>query len=103
LRVARGLLRLWLVLSVFWVGGIGGVAWLKFPPAVPQFDPTKPYEVVPNYPLSDAEVGLPDAPWVKKTERWDAIKTGAEMALIPPLLILLVGSALGWAIRGFKP
>jgi hypothetical protein len=31
LRVARGLFRLWLVLSVLWIGGVGIVAWLEWP------------------------------------------------------------------------
>jgi cell division septal protein FtsQ len=32
-RVARGLFRLWLVLSVLWIGGVGVVAWQSFPTA----------------------------------------------------------------------
>jgi hypothetical protein len=36
LRVARGLFRLWLVLSVLWIGGVGGVTWWTWSlPAVP--------------------------------------------------------------------
>jgi hypothetical protein len=31
LRVARGLFRLWLVLSVLWIGGLGIVTWQHFP------------------------------------------------------------------------
>jgi hypothetical protein len=31
LRVARGLFRLWLVLSVLWIGGVGVVTWLNYP------------------------------------------------------------------------
>jgi len=30
-RVARGLFRLWLVLSVFWLSGVGLVTWWTFP------------------------------------------------------------------------
>jgi hypothetical protein len=33
LRVARGLFRLWLVLSVLWIGGWGFVAWQDMPSA----------------------------------------------------------------------
>ena len=29
LRVPRGLFRLWLVLSVLWIGGVGVVAWME--------------------------------------------------------------------------
>jgi hypothetical protein len=31
LRVARGLFRLWLVLSVLWIGGVGVVTWREYP------------------------------------------------------------------------
>src|SRR5262245_13036990 len=31
LRIARGLFRLWLVLSVLWIGGVGVVTWWTFP------------------------------------------------------------------------
>ena len=31
LRVTRGLFRLWLVLSVLWIGGMGVVTWRTFP------------------------------------------------------------------------
>jgi hypothetical protein len=31
LRVARGLLRLWLVLSVLWIGGVAAVTWWTLP------------------------------------------------------------------------
>jgi hypothetical protein len=31
LRVARGLFRLWLVLSVLWIGAVGIVTWKRFP------------------------------------------------------------------------
>ena len=30
LRVARGLFRLWLVLSVLWIGGVGVATWRDF-------------------------------------------------------------------------
>jgi hypothetical protein len=33
LQVARGLFRLWLVLSVLWIGGVGVVTWPAFDPA----------------------------------------------------------------------
>jgi len=31
LRVARGLFRLWLVLSALWIGGVGVVTWREYP------------------------------------------------------------------------
>jgi len=35
LRVARGLFRLWLVLSVLWIGGVGYVTWQTVPTVLP--------------------------------------------------------------------
>jgi hypothetical protein len=31
LRFACGLFRLWLILSVLWIGGVGYVTWQEFP------------------------------------------------------------------------
>jgi len=31
LRVARGLFRLWIILSVLWIGGVGVTTWLTIP------------------------------------------------------------------------
>jgi hypothetical protein len=125
MRVARGLFRLWLVLSVLWIGGVGLVTWQTFPvddwvyppgerpernpppagyvidpPApstgmfddlipkrgktLPQFDPSKPYTVV------------------RDKERWEAVRTGTIVALVPPAFVLALGSALVWAFRGFR-
>jgi len=36
LRIARGLFRLWLVLSVLWIGGVAVVTWRTFPPEIPE-------------------------------------------------------------------
>ena len=45
-RIARGLFRLWIVLSVLWIGGVAAVTWWTFPP--PE--------------LTDEEVGLNTRP-----------------------------------------
>jgi hypothetical protein len=106
LRVARGLFRLWLVLSVLWIGGVGYVTWQHFPVdltvtpgkapsaefdpdeflarTAPDFDPSKPYVVV------------------RDKERRDAIQFASLLALIPPAFVLALGSALVWAFRGFR-
>jgi hypothetical protein len=111
-RIARGLFRLWLVLSIAWIVGVGGVTWSWKPP----FDPSQPFEVVSSSKrvLSDAEfqaLGAPESPKFNPQEfaafklsaqRWETIQTAAEVALIPPTLLLILGSALGWAIRGFR-
>ena len=50
----------------------------------PPFDPSKPYTVV------------------RDKERREAIRTGSIIALVPPVIVLVVGSALIWAFRGFR-
>jgi hypothetical protein len=86
LRIARGFLRLWLVISVLWIGAVGTVAILSLPPPDPPLQGTT---------FSASEFAAFGA-------RKSAIQTAAEIALIPPVLLLMIGSALGWAIRGFR-
>jgi hypothetical protein len=99
-RVARGLFRLWLVLSVLWIGGVGVVTWRTFP-SIPE--PVSwgaipvPEKANPERPPGDE---LPDAPWVIKQRT--AIRFAILLALVPPGLVLAFGSALIWAIRGFR-
>jgi hypothetical protein len=43
MRWQRGLLRLWIVLSVFWIAGVGAVTWATFPAEVAMLaNPQKP-------------------------------------------------------------
>jgi hypothetical protein len=94
-RITRGLFRLWLVSSVLWAGSMAAVTWQDL-----------------AYPiLSDAEVGLspaiggelPDAPWILREKReMETIKYAVGLALVPPMLVLMIGSALVWAFRGFR-
>jgi hypothetical protein len=122
MRVARGLFRLWIVVSVIWIGGVVGVTWGTFPPAE----------------LTDQEVGLntrptecdgksndectailtrlgknpfdafdPPAPPPEAEPRYvskrrSAISFAAVAALAPPLVLLILGGAFGWAFRGFR-
>jgi len=98
LRIARGFLRLWLVLSVLWIGAVIAVATLNFPAA----DPWAKFNPQPS--AQQQSDSLPDAPWVIEAaaNRQRAIQTATEIALIPPVLLLMIGSALGWALRGFR-
>lgn len=93
LRVARGLFRLWLVLSVLWIAGVGVVTWQTFPE-----------------PEVHSTCDVFDCSWlqqVKETiymdkEQRAAIQSGMLLALLPPAFVLALGSALMWAFRGFR-
>jgi hypothetical protein len=91
IKAGRGLYRLWRVFSLLWVLIIGLVT----------------YGNLPSRGLTDQEVGLPPPlPGFVLEQpdngRWQAIQTGAAVAVGPPAFILLVGAALVWAFRGFR-
>jgi hypothetical protein len=115
LRLRRGLFRLWQVLSVLWIGGVAATTWWTLPvdlcatppgglhdcdandvvragpnvelvekEAKPEFDPSKPYRI----PFDDL--------------RHTTIKFGTAAAVLPPIFVLVLGSAFVWAFRGFR-
>jgi hypothetical protein len=105
LRVARGLFRLWLVLSALWIGGVGFVTGQTFP-------------VMPEWATLSS---ICDVPANERSEDWDcswlarvkdgldldkeqraALQSAILLALLPPAFMLAVGSALVWAIRGLR-
>jgi hypothetical protein len=93
LRIARGLFRLWLVLSVLWIGGVGYVTW-------PAFDPAK-LAATKEHPYTgyfDPDAYLEDRP---QPTRWYAPEA-ALLSFAPPVFILALGSALAWVFRGFR-
>jgi hypothetical protein len=121
LRLARGLFRLWLVLSVLWIGGVATMTWWTLPVDIcvtppggphfcdendavgsgPNFDPpTKETSQTPSeLPQFD-----PSKPYrlPHDAERHAAIRFAGILAFTPPVLILALGSALMWAFRGFR-
>jgi hypothetical protein len=65
----------------------------------PDTNPPPPgFKLDPQAPTDN----LPNAPWaILEAKRKSAIQTAAEIALIPPVLVLAFGVALGWAVKGF--
>jgi hypothetical protein len=117
LRVARGLFRLWVVLSVLWIAGLAIETWRTFP-VDDWINPSTGTKRL----LTDEEVGLgrnPPPPGfvidkppfdpskayqvVLDKERRSAIQSAILLAFAPPALMLAFGSALVWAFRGFRP
>jgi hypothetical protein len=105
LRVARGLFRLWLVLSVLWIGGVGIMTWWTFP-------------VIPAWATLPSICDLPanerskdfDCSWLAGVKGWlvmdkeqrAALLLAILLALVPPAFVLALGSALVWAMNGFR-
>jgi hypothetical protein len=100
LRIARGLFRLWLVLSVLWIGGVGAVTWRanERPPLESFLEEQGKPDAPGTTPAPKNE--LPDAPWV--LERRSAVRFAVLLALVPPAFVLALGSAFVWAFRGFR-
>ena len=97
-RIARGLFRLWLVLSVLWIGGVGVVTWYR----LPAYD--WPGKGLPFERSTTAPDFNPDEYLAFKVaeERREAIRFGSVSAFAPPAFVLVLGSALVWAFRGFR-
>ena len=119
-RVAAGLLRLWVVLSVLWLAGAGAYivdSYQNAPlpylmsPAV-KFD-----DLVPAYEhcwVSDGKKVDPNdfikietlrliAECERTVDRWAILKTGTAIALGIPIAVFIIGWGLVWAFRGFLP
>ena len=111
LHVTRGLFRLWLILSMLWIGGVGIVTWREF--VLPDwaiecerpkldFDPDAYLAGKPQ-----PQAPCPWLEWVKAQlvmdkEQRAAIQHGILLAVIPPAFVLALGSGLVWAFRGFR-
>jgi hypothetical protein len=99
LRVARGLFRLWLVLSVLWIGGVGIAKWRTF--IYPEVVVCEEVEAPPpGSCLPRSIILLLDPEWDK--DRRAAFQFTLVLALVPPAFVLALGSALVWAFRGFR-
>jgi hypothetical protein len=109
LRVARGLFRLWLVLSVLWISGVGVVTWRTFP-WIPEWAIEKcerPFDPDAYLAGKPQKEGCSWLEWVKaqpvmedKDQR-AALQLAILLALVPPAFVLALGSASIWAFRGF--
>src|SRR6266699_1903023 len=109
LRIARGLVRLWLVLSVLWIGGVATVTWLGLavgpwdvvyerPMLNPQSSTIQARSadgVIHQFPAGTANDVIDRV--LKNYAQVQATKTAVKVALIPPVFVLVLGSALGWA------
>lgn len=69
----RGLFRVWLFVTIFWVAFTGAVAII-------------------------AIIGVDDGLGISRV-----VRDGAALVLLPPLVMLSIGASAFWAVRGFKP
>lgn len=123
LRVARGLFRLWFVLSILWIGAVAVMSWSALPVAPPERDVATPREdesiyVVVGPDGKEYRIAAPkDAtndlietiaqiklgPKIRcNAAVWDIIESALKLAFIPPIVVLAIGSVFAWAFRGFR-
>jgi hypothetical protein len=115
----RGFFRIWILLSVIWI--IGAI-WVEIYPPVhsgpPPFDETRPFlKVVPGMkPMEslaecraaarrDPRVDLENCIEYFQDEQSQTIHRymrKTSWVVVPPLALLFVGAAIGWALRGFR-
>jgi len=121
-RVASGLFRLWVVLSVLWLAAAGAYTFVSYQNA-PQhhlingriaFDDLEPaYEHcfrhsdgktvdISNDFISDEEQAQ-IVECERVVDRWQIVRDGLLIALCIPIIVLGLGWAFVWAFRGFLP
>ena len=111
----RGLLRLWAVASVLWVGvafySNDTVQRVQDAYAVAAFDPDAnnipplPQGAITLPPLPAGAISMDDRPSAAaplKPSIWPPLFDFAKLAFIPPLLLLALGYIGLWVGRGFK-
>lgn len=96
-NIGRGLLRIWIVASVLWIGGMGYYQY---------HEANKVDKNSITIALSEDSQLRIDANGISQTD--DKNKTELQMkrlgiVLLPPLLLLIIFPVGGWLARGFKP
>jgi hypothetical protein len=116
LRIAHGFFRLWLLVSVIWILIAGPFMWwvLVNPtlnhekwsrgPGDSEWMVIDPKAGFKPMPLNSAPKISENALVIKPTAKHtliEAITWLVLMAFGPPALVLVIGLALGWTLRGF--
>src|SRR5262245_28934251 len=102
LRVARGLFRLWLVLSVLWIGGVGVVTWQTFPKPELGFLCDLPANERPKEVDCSWLTWIADRTIYMDKKQRAATQSAILLAFVPPAFALALGSAFVWAFTGFR-
>jgi hypothetical protein len=100
LRATRGLFRLWLVLSVLWIGGVGYVTWQTVPSASFDNHAAVMRQELPS--IEEANRAIEADNRAHKALLYEHLWHASVFAIAPPLFVLALGSALIWAFRGFR-
>jgi uncharacterized ion transporter superfamily protein YfcC len=95
-NIGRGMFRLWVVLSILWIGGMG---WYQYN------DANKVDKNSITISLSkDSELRF-DSTGISQTDEKDKQELQMKrfaIVFLPPILLLLLFPVVGWLVRGFK-
>lgn len=98
INVGKGLFRLWVVLTVCWIMPLTWVKWNDLDWNNRYDLPPLPCPDLPS-PLQGCELWQLEHKGKSRSEhRFDA----AQMIILPPTLLLLLGLAGVWVLRGFN-
>jgi len=93
-NIERGIFRVWLVLTILWIGGMG---WYQYQEA------NKAEKNSITFSLSkDAQIRI-DANGISDNKDKNSVQLQRfEMVFLPPLLLLAIFPIGAWMARGFK-
>jgi hypothetical protein len=101
----RGLFRLWIVVSIFWVAIISGIAYFTF--LAPR-ETAASQQACADARIADPKLGNPYACFDGPVSFDDLIPIGpavtkyVSMAVLPPVALLGFGLIVMWVGRGFR-
>ena len=100
-NVGKGLFRLWFVLAVCWIVPL---TWVKWPDITlaEQFIPELPYFSIPGVNWGFDGEPTPAEKLRALTIKKDKQIASVQLILLPPAMLLLLGLAGVWVLRGFR-
>src|SRR5215469_5228795 len=124
IRIARGLFRLWIVLSVLWIGCVGAITWGQYVYYEDHSSLSSTFVICEKAktnkecfnllaaagrnPFDAYDLKWGDTGWSLPGDvdvkfggiAWEQLPVA--LALVPPAFVLVIGSAFVWAFRGFR-
>jgi hypothetical protein len=97
----RGLLRLWIVASICW---IAGTAYFKYDDLTYAISNNDICEKLERENAHDGyqRYDIGQCRTLDAEQRTRAIKSASERIFMPPIIALLVGLSVWWALKGFR-
>lgn len=104
MRVARGLFRLWVVVSACWLIVSATLTWemLLEAPSLPKVAGNRGYKIEEARRQGYSDKEIADYLGVDLRPNWKRRLTAVGVIIGPPIVVLALGFGLLWAARGFR-